>query len=160
MQLSLFDLHTGTPWWWRQYAPLKRRSTIILHGSISQKTTMNKILLLLSVLITPVDILTDSPRNKLLLCGPFIRYTCRFHPDRRGSYSEDSLAVWSSGCTWVFYSIRALYRAAGSVCLVTWHLNSPKPYTQIHCIICLDTPSIHSDSFLLPRFSWLVQLTV
>jgi hypothetical protein len=22
------------PWWWRQYAPLKRRSTIILHGSI------------------------------------------------------------------------------------------------------------------------------
>jgi hypothetical protein len=28
------------PWWWRQYAPLKRRSTIILHGSISQKTTL------------------------------------------------------------------------------------------------------------------------
>jgi hypothetical protein len=28
-------------WWWRQYAPLKRRSTIILHGSISQKTTLN-----------------------------------------------------------------------------------------------------------------------
>jgi hypothetical protein len=24
------------PWWWRQYAPLKRRLTIILHGSISQ----------------------------------------------------------------------------------------------------------------------------
>jgi hypothetical protein len=29
---------------WRQYAPLKRRSTIILHGSISQKTTLNFIL--------------------------------------------------------------------------------------------------------------------
>jgi hypothetical protein len=29
------------PWWWRQYAPLKRRSTIILHGSISQKTILN-----------------------------------------------------------------------------------------------------------------------
>jgi hypothetical protein len=29
------------PWWWRQYAPLKRRSTIILHGSISQKTALN-----------------------------------------------------------------------------------------------------------------------
>jgi hypothetical protein len=28
------------PWWWRQYAPLKRRSTIILHGSISQNTTL------------------------------------------------------------------------------------------------------------------------
>jgi hypothetical protein len=30
--------------WWRQYAPLKRRSTIILHGSISQKTILNIIL--------------------------------------------------------------------------------------------------------------------
>jgi hypothetical protein len=29
------------PWWWRQYAPLKRRSTIILHGSITHKTTLN-----------------------------------------------------------------------------------------------------------------------
>jgi hypothetical protein len=27
--------------WWRQYAPLKRRSTIILHGSTSQKTILN-----------------------------------------------------------------------------------------------------------------------
>jgi hypothetical protein len=26
---------------WRQYAPLKRRSTIILHVSISQKTALN-----------------------------------------------------------------------------------------------------------------------
>jgi len=29
------------PWWWRQYTPLKRRSTIILHGSIIQKTALN-----------------------------------------------------------------------------------------------------------------------
>jgi hypothetical protein len=29
------------PWWWRQYAPLKRRSTIILHGSITKKTVLN-----------------------------------------------------------------------------------------------------------------------
>jgi hypothetical protein len=29
------------PWWWRQNAPLKRRSTIILHCSISQKTILN-----------------------------------------------------------------------------------------------------------------------
>jgi hypothetical protein len=29
------------PWWWRQYAPLKRRSTIILHCSTSQKTILN-----------------------------------------------------------------------------------------------------------------------
>jgi hypothetical protein len=32
------------PWWWRQYAPLTRRSAIILHGSITQKTTLNIIL--------------------------------------------------------------------------------------------------------------------
>jgi hypothetical protein len=32
------------PWWWRQYAPLKCRSTIILHGSTSQKTILNIIL--------------------------------------------------------------------------------------------------------------------
>jgi hypothetical protein len=29
------------PWWWRQYAPLKRRSTIYLHGSTTQKTALN-----------------------------------------------------------------------------------------------------------------------
>jgi hypothetical protein len=28
------------PWWWRQHVPLKRRSTIILHGSTSQKTIL------------------------------------------------------------------------------------------------------------------------
>jgi hypothetical protein len=32
------------PWWWRQYAPLKRWSTVILHGSTSQKTILNIIL--------------------------------------------------------------------------------------------------------------------
>jgi hypothetical protein len=31
---------------WRQYAPLKRRSTIILHGSITQKTALNKIMVI------------------------------------------------------------------------------------------------------------------
>jgi hypothetical protein len=29
------------PWWWTQYAPLKRRSTIILNGSTSQETILN-----------------------------------------------------------------------------------------------------------------------
>jgi hypothetical protein len=38
------------PWWWRQYAPLKRRSTIILHGSRSQKTTPNHVDVLLVLL--------------------------------------------------------------------------------------------------------------
>jgi hypothetical protein len=32
------------PGWWRQYVPLKRRSTIILHGITSQKTILNIIL--------------------------------------------------------------------------------------------------------------------
>jgi hypothetical protein len=36
-----YEFHQG--WWWRQYAPLKRRSTFILHGSITQKTTLNMI---------------------------------------------------------------------------------------------------------------------
>jgi hypothetical protein len=33
--------HGGDPWWWRQYVPLKRRSTINLHGSTTQKTALN-----------------------------------------------------------------------------------------------------------------------
>jgi hypothetical protein len=33
------NCHQG--WWWRQYVPQKRRSTIILHGSTSQKTILN-----------------------------------------------------------------------------------------------------------------------
>jgi hypothetical protein len=33
-------------WWWRQYAPLKRRSTINLHGSTTQKTALNIIILI------------------------------------------------------------------------------------------------------------------
>jgi hypothetical protein len=48
-----YELHTRrrenlkshlSPWWWRQHVPLKRRSTIILHGSTSQKTNLNFIL--------------------------------------------------------------------------------------------------------------------
>jgi hypothetical protein len=35
-----YDVQSDHPWWWRQYAPLKRRSTIILHGSTSQKTIL------------------------------------------------------------------------------------------------------------------------
>jgi hypothetical protein len=42
---AVFCIH---PWWWRQYAPLKRRSTIILHGSTTQKTALKKYLDLLS----------------------------------------------------------------------------------------------------------------
>jgi hypothetical protein len=30
-----------SPWWWRQHVPLKRRLTIILYGSTSQKTNLN-----------------------------------------------------------------------------------------------------------------------
>jgi hypothetical protein len=36
-----YDVQSFHPWWWRQYAPLKRRSTITLHDSISQKITLN-----------------------------------------------------------------------------------------------------------------------
>jgi hypothetical protein len=33
-------LQVLTPWWWRQHVPQKRRSTIILHGSTSQKINL------------------------------------------------------------------------------------------------------------------------
>jgi len=34
-----YALIVGSPWWWRQYTSLKRRSTsTTLHGAISQKT--------------------------------------------------------------------------------------------------------------------------
>jgi hypothetical protein len=34
-------LSTDDPWWWRQYAPLNRRTTKFLHGSTTQKTALN-----------------------------------------------------------------------------------------------------------------------
>jgi hypothetical protein len=37
----LQNKHHSSSWWWRQHVPLKRRSTIILHGSTSQKTNLN-----------------------------------------------------------------------------------------------------------------------
>jgi hypothetical protein len=42
------------PWWWRQYAPLKRRSTIILHGSTTQKTALNERILFRDKIIRDV----------------------------------------------------------------------------------------------------------
>jgi hypothetical protein len=41
---NIYKFRIVHQWWWRQYAPLKRRSTIILHGSTSQKTILNIIL--------------------------------------------------------------------------------------------------------------------
>jgi hypothetical protein len=40
LSIDVSEVHTH-PWWWRQYVPLKRRSTIILHGSTTQKTALN-----------------------------------------------------------------------------------------------------------------------
>jgi hypothetical protein len=47
------------PWWWRQYAPLKRRSTIILHDSTSQKTILN---IMARLLLWAVATNCSSPR--------------------------------------------------------------------------------------------------
>jgi hypothetical protein len=44
IQPRSFRARLTHPWWWRQHVPLKRRSTIILHGSTSQKTFLNFIL--------------------------------------------------------------------------------------------------------------------
>jgi hypothetical protein len=40
----MYVLPPSSPWWWRQHFPLKRRSTINLHGSTSKKTNLNFIL--------------------------------------------------------------------------------------------------------------------
>jgi hypothetical protein len=53
------------PWWWRQHVPLKHRSTIILHGSTSQKTNLNFILAAVrtwnfSCLVARRAVLTDE----------------------------------------------------------------------------------------------------
>jgi hypothetical protein len=45
---------------WRQYAPLKRRSTIILHGSTSQKTILNIIIVTITTTKIPFTRLKGS----------------------------------------------------------------------------------------------------
>jgi hypothetical protein len=72
------------PWWWRQYAPLKRRSTIILHGSISQKTTLNIMTVVLSccveisflIIFRIFEIIGDI----LAICIVFHFSLCRYFP--------------------------------------------------------------------------------
>jgi hypothetical protein len=41
VQVWLLGCTASSPWWLRQNVRLKRRSTIILHGSTSQKTNLN-----------------------------------------------------------------------------------------------------------------------
>jgi hypothetical protein len=49
------------PWWWRQHVPLKRRSTIILHGSTTQKTALNIILAAVRTCISVYKLNSDIP---------------------------------------------------------------------------------------------------
>jgi hypothetical protein len=53
------------PWWWRQYAPLKRRPTIILHRSTSQQT-------ILSIILAAVRTLNLT--NSMLLWNSKVHY--------------------------------------------------------------------------------------
>jgi hypothetical protein len=73
--------------WWRQHVPLKRRSTIILHGSISQKTTLNIILAAVRTWnLTSVEAVflqpkyeineTDNYVDESVRCCPCCRVIC------------------------------------------------------------------------------------
>jgi hypothetical protein len=57
----------SSPWWWRQYARLKRRSTSRLHGAVSQKA----VILMNSVFsFNPVSVESPSIED-LPFCKPF-----------------------------------------------------------------------------------------
>jgi hypothetical protein len=61
------------PWWWRQYAPLKRRSTINLHGSTTQKTALNinnSVLSLLSLDCTRLSVASLWWHHIIVSGGP------------------------------------------------------------------------------------------
>jgi hypothetical protein len=65
---NLYSVHIFChPWWWRQYAPLKRRSTFILHGSISQKTILN-------IIPTAVRTWSLTKGDRLGECRPDLSY--------------------------------------------------------------------------------------
>jgi hypothetical protein len=68
--------------WWRQHVPLKRRSTIILHGSTSQKTILNFILATL--------------RTWNLTCNSVLLFLSSFHLCFR-PVASDSRSVQASG---------------------------------------------------------------
>jgi hypothetical protein len=73
-------------WWWRQYAPLKRRSAIILHGSTSQKTSLNIILYCLA----------STLRNTILYSVPL--------PEERagiacGAFGTDEIIIPRNNCS-------------------------------------------------------------
>jgi len=71
--------------WWRQYAPLKRRSTIILHGSTTQKTALN-----------------NTSEMSVYFCETTRRHVtegCSLHTRSPGTWSLIFL-IWLNGKTW------------------------------------------------------------
>jgi hypothetical protein len=69
--------------WWRQHVPLKRRSTIILHGSTSQKTILNFFNLIYTVGSIPFD--EWSVHRKCLY-----RHTTQKDKDKHPCLKQDS----------------------------------------------------------------------
>jgi hypothetical protein len=70
-------LHHQDDEWWRQHVPLERQSTVILHGSTSQKTDLNFILTTvrtwnLTLLILPDVIVSNRSKIALFLLYPFV----------------------------------------------------------------------------------------
>jgi hypothetical protein len=62
------------PWWWRQHVPLKRRSTVTLHGSTSQKTNLNIILFVAKMPAEPSDAYIGSYVECVSACPSCAQY--------------------------------------------------------------------------------------
>jgi uncharacterized membrane protein YwzB len=72
--------------WWRQYAPLKRRSTIILHGSITQTTALNIVLRLLTIALSLALSIFFPSYCDVSYALSYFAYSIRLRLDSTGSY--------------------------------------------------------------------------
>jgi hypothetical protein len=88
------------PWWWRQYVPLKRRSTIILHGSTTQKTALNVFEIFIKLHVPhnynrPLVslLLCTLTCGRTLWCTPAIIYVARNASETR-KWKVIQLHVW------------------------------------------------------------------
>jgi hypothetical protein len=80
-------LRDDDPLWWRQHAPLKRRTIIILHGSTSQKTILNFILAAVRTWkLQKLQIRLDKGYPNFSTCGPYM--TLIYMPRVKRTHTE------------------------------------------------------------------------
>jgi hypothetical protein len=113
--------------WWRQYVPLKRRSTIILHGSTSHKTILNVIATGLSVSQRSSGVHTDrdTPRKPGFISLQTASSFCHFNWVMNSRYSPPtnlqtvSHEGWSLSVQGNATLLKQAGAAADRVCHVT-----------------------------------------